>query len=727
VSTSNGKALVLTGDGAANIRVSDDRQDTERQYAAVRAFEQRHGVTVPQRHWFKDQGWARDTADVRPAFQSLMKAAESGRVKWIVVDQLDRFGCKNAKQLFAYLYRLEEAGCRLFDASGREWTGEDDATEVSAWVEGKKSKREQTSNSHRVLGAKAERARDGEWQSGLPPLGLDVVCFSRGTDQELWRVVHDGPDRRAKVYPDGRTECYDGPRNFPSHQDQTEVMRFAPSRDGAKVDAARNLFKRYAAESVSPGELARWLNRLKHRNARGGLFQGKDVRRLLANPIYTGVYAWNRSHSGKFGAFRDGRVVPDTSYGERETANARDDWTRSRRLFEPLVDPETWEAVQGKLARETVRAKAPRSPELYLSGLLFCAGCGEPMVGGRDRRGALQYHCGTYQKFANRGNPRACPCRRNGISQRVLDRALGHALRESGQRLELLRGDLDTGRLTGPLEGQEETAWQGFRDGIARLTGYLAQHHPEEYNAILEEQSRKAEEDEAAVKNSVPARPGLLAEKGGRLLEAHRAALASPPGEHRDEFVEACLDVFRTAFDPAVADAELSDLEAQHDRLVKDWRDLPTPRAKVKAKARLEALEARMEELERLKADADGAVRRRWQEMQELSLAITEATQAIRVDAPERSLRHKAEAVRRAVRRIDCAFTYGPDGREVTITAHPALGEPVEVREGRGAPLPRPGALLPAYWSASRRNSAESRTGSRAVSGDIRSRQKAAR
>jgi DNA invertase Pin-like site-specific DNA recombinase len=83
-------------------------------------------------HWYKDEGWARDTADERPDFQQLMKLVEAGRIQWIVVDRLDRFGTKSSKQLIVYLYRLEEAGCRLFDASGREWTGDDDATEISA-------------------------------------------------------------------------------------------------------------------------------------------------------------------------------------------------------------------------------------------------------------------------------------------------------------------------------------------------------------------------------------------------------------------------------------------------------------------------------------------------------------------------------------------------------------------------------------------------------------------
>src|SRR5262249_20576453 len=154
------------------IRVSGDEQDTERQYASIRAFEQRHGVSIPGRHWFKDEGWARDQADKRPDFQRMIQEAEAGQVQWIVVDALDRFGGKSAKQLFAYLQRLEEAGCKLYDAGGKEWTGEDDATEITAWVEGKNSVKEQRSKSHRVLGGKAEKARAGEWQGGPVRLGF---------------------------------------------------------------------------------------------------------------------------------------------------------------------------------------------------------------------------------------------------------------------------------------------------------------------------------------------------------------------------------------------------------------------------------------------------------------------------------------------------------------------------------------------------------------------------
>src|SRR5262245_2667841 len=143
MSATYGNGLRLTGTGAAYIRVSTDQRDTERQYPAVRAFEKRHEVSIPKPYWFKDEGWARDQADRRPEFQRLIKLAESGRIQWIVVDRLDRFGTKSAKQLLHFLYRLEEASCQLFDASGKEWTGEDDATEITALIEGKTSVKEQ--------------------------------------------------------------------------------------------------------------------------------------------------------------------------------------------------------------------------------------------------------------------------------------------------------------------------------------------------------------------------------------------------------------------------------------------------------------------------------------------------------------------------------------------------------------------------------------------------------
>jgi DNA invertase Pin-like site-specific DNA recombinase len=184
MSKDDGDGPSLSGSGAAYIRVSTDQQDTERQFAAVRAFEQRRKVSIPKHHWFRDEGWARDEADKRPDFQRLLKLAESGAVQWIVVDALDRFGTKDAHQLVHYLYRLREGRCRLYDAAGKEWTGEDIATIITAVVEGEKSKGEQTSKSHRVLGGKIEKARAGQWQGARSGWGStwSVITARRTTN-----------------------------------------------------------------------------------------------------------------------------------------------------------------------------------------------------------------------------------------------------------------------------------------------------------------------------------------------------------------------------------------------------------------------------------------------------------------------------------------------------------------------------------------------------------------
>jgi hypothetical protein len=179
---------------------------------------------------------------------------------------------------------------------------------------------------------------------------------------------------------------------------------------------------------------------------------------------------------------------------------------------------------------------------------------------------------------------------------------VGRYLAETGRRLELLTGGLDAGHLTDRLEGQEDAAWQGFRDGIERLTGYLAENHPDEYAAILAEDARRAAEDEEAIRTGSPVAPAgiLAAHYGERLRVAHeKAKTGDNPNVATNDFVEACVACYRSVFDPSAVEAELAALREEHDRLVDRWGDLPTKRAKDTAAARLAALDARMGELGR--------------------------------------------------------------------------------------------------------------------------------
>jgi DNA invertase Pin-like site-specific DNA recombinase len=696
--TSDG--LKLTGDGAAYIRVSDDEQDTARQYASAHAFEKRHGVTIPKQHWFVDEGWARDAADRRPDFQRLMRLAEEGRIRWIVVDRLDRFGTKSAKQLMAYLYRLEEAGCRLFDASGREWTGEDDATEIAALIEGKKSAKEQREKSHRVLGGKVARARLGEWQGGPVRLGFDVACYSRETNKEVWRVVCEGRDKRLKVYPDGRTERFDGKGNFPRWQETMEVLRIAPSNDQAKIDAAVGVFQRFAKESISFTSLAHCLSSLGFRTCYGGRFQSHHIESMLADPIYLGYYTWNRLHCGKFGRYTGEQVVPDANYGEKVSRNEEADWVQSRRLFQPLVDPKTWAAVRGKLARRTKRTNAPRSAAQYLAGLVHCGNCGRPMVTGSLRKTAKgprkdghtgerhEYFCGTYAKCCREKRRNESPCLRNGVFQDVLERYIDRYLEETGRRLELLTTRPDGSHVFDRLEGQETEAWQAFCEGVARLEAYLAEHHPAEYAAIIAEDEAKREEE--AYIRANPDSPRVPA---GRLFANLDLQAAAGKTLERDPFarpgspyVRDCLAAYRSLFDPEAVAQKVARLEAEHDALMARWADLPTPRAKEKARQRFAELEARIERLRQQQRNVADVVEQHYGRLNDLQAALAEARLAMRSEQGERALRQRSEAIRSVIQRIECTFkATGQTGagwgkrnsQLVSVTFYPVVGDPV--------------------------------------------------
>jgi hypothetical protein len=195
----------------------------------------------------------------------------------------------------------------------------------------------------------------------------------------------------------------------------------------------------------------------------------------------------------------------------------------------------------------------------------------------------------------------------------------------------------------------ETEAWQEFALGMERLTIYLAKHHPEEYDAIVKD---------AYGEDATP-----------------------------HEFVEACLACYRANFDPSGLAEEVERLEAEHDGLMKQWADLPTPRAKEKAKERFAALEARIAELRRQQEDVAEVVASHYREMNDLQRAIDDAKLAMKAEADERALRRRAEALRGVIQRIECTFTAtGQTGggwgkktaRLAAVTIYPLVGEAAE-------------------------------------------------
>jgi DNA invertase Pin-like site-specific DNA recombinase len=378
--------LSLSGTGAAYVRVSDKGQDPARQRTSIHAFEERHGVKITPQHWYEDHGLKRHESDKRPAFQRMLAAVRAGRLGWVVVDQIDRFGFKDQYEAGELVAPLRRAGCRLYDTKDEDWSGDDFISFMKLGFAGHASRTEQVTKSLRALGGMVEGAKRGEYQGGPPKFGFDIDCLDRATGAEQWRVVYEGRDlvgieededgkrhrvyhmRRRKVYPDGHEERFDGKVVFRTSED-TQLIRQVPAKDPARREAVQKLFRRYATETISFAGLAKWLNGLKITNAYHQPFQSRDVLLILGDDSYTGHPTFGRRRKGGFHRI-DGGVVKelerDSKLKGKETIAAPADVIKSATpLYEPFVDQDLWDRVQRKLHGRSRASYAPRKPEMF--------------------------------------------------------------------------------------------------------------------------------------------------------------------------------------------------------------------------------------------------------------------------------------------------------------------------------------------------------------------------
>jgi hypothetical protein len=502
----------------------------------------------------------------------------------------------------------------------------------------------------------ARKAAEGEWMGGPIPPGFDVACYYRATGKELWRVLNEGPVKRLKVYPDGSTERYDGEDAFPAHQKKLELLRLAPTRDKGKREIVARAFRKFLTEAISPHQLGHWLHGEGLFTSGGGRLQSHHVERMLRDPAYVGRPAWNKDHRGKFHRRTATGLVPDPGSGRKTSANAPADWVQlaGEPLYEAMVDPETFAAVQDKLGREGKgkRRRTIRSPANYLAGgFLVCAHCGEDMVVG-SKTGT--YVCGTYARHCRQRTVEGSPCRPNRVSQAVIQEYIDRWLRDERRTLDQLLLRPDDPEIERKWE-EEGAAWLVLREGVEGLTHYLQQRFPDDYAALLAELDAREAEPRESPESGAEAPPGFLAEKlKGRLGSRENAT--KPPRADPGEFVEMLLALYRRRFDPDAVEAELNELDAEHTRLHEEVSTMKTERTKQKTWAKLYEVEARMRALELEKENCARQVKDQLRHIGQIQADIFEAEEAMRAGADERSLRRKAEALRRVIDRMVCGF-----------------------------------------------------------------------
>ena len=164
------------GTGGRYHRVSTTRQDTERQVADIDRWLDTMKVSTSQTWEDHD---SRDKAEQRYDFQRMLSAVRSRSVDWIVIQTIDRLGFKDTYEFFSFINEFRANNVQLWSAADNTCISHaDDARILTNAIAGLTSSKEQIEKANRIQTKRLQKGKLGHYQGGLPPYGLDVVCFS---------------------------------------------------------------------------------------------------------------------------------------------------------------------------------------------------------------------------------------------------------------------------------------------------------------------------------------------------------------------------------------------------------------------------------------------------------------------------------------------------------------------------------------------------------------------
>ena len=644
-------ALDLQGPGGMYLRVSDDKQDVETQRQTAIEWLIRHGIDPAKVEFYIDVDWSRDETDRRPEWLRMLADIDAGRRKWIGITAKDRFGTASGRRKVLFYARLWDAGCKLYLTTGDQLLNAPDfASDVVALSDGNTEEQELRTKSERALDKMRQHAAKGRWMGGTVPPGLDVVCTDI-TGREFWRVQFYGDDMRVKINPDRTRQRYDGPENFPG-RDPGQFLTLRPSLDAARVQLVLDVYTWFMTEALSTYQIAARLNEQGRPYPNGGVWRHYHIDTMLRSMTYLGIPTWNKTTKAKWHEFTGGRLTAHKEKNTRIRRHDRADWIIANRQFEEIVPQELFDAVQAKLGQPT--ARAPKSADLWLSGLLFCANCGAKLHG-TVKNDVPQYICANYLR-------KKCRCH-----------LLKHADAEGWVRefLEETAALLPTVRTPAPdVSGKMQAAWEDAMKRLAaaaevvrgRVTEW-ARNNPEAPTAAFMTDVEVVDPRT----HEISIKPYLDVSKAYRhLFSGEQGALTA----RRDQ-----LDTEHTALTLALV---------KNDPAV-----IPNERAKRKVQDRIDELDRELADIEsRLKNAADAHQQAR----EELNRLLTEWEAAREALNNDSTARQRADAVRKVIGRID--VTFNPTGRrrpqfyaaQVVITAVGAETTPKVRNVGSAGP-----------------------------------------
>src|SRR5450755_4496419 len=318
-------------------RVSSERQRRDEtiqsQTVGLRELAAQRGLLVPEDLLFEDDGFSGASLQ-RPALERLRDRAAEGAFEVLLCHVPDRLARRYAYQVLL-LEEFSRAGVEVIFARGGEHSGTPE-DELLRQFQGMIAEYERAQIRERTRRGKLHRARTGH-QAVLScaPYGYRYVKKSEHSDG-FWEI------------------------------------------DAAQAEVVREVFARYINDSVSIGEIARWLSERGVPTRTGkAVWDRSSVWGILRNTAYRGQAAFGKTKTLE----RHGKPTRTTrARGERHGRRpAREDQSAEKWTLiavPAIISEETFELAQARLAQNAHFAKRNTKKPTLLQGILVCRECG---------------------------------------------------------------------------------------------------------------------------------------------------------------------------------------------------------------------------------------------------------------------------------------------------------------------------------------------------------------
>jgi DNA invertase Pin-like site-specific DNA recombinase len=354
------------------LRMSSGKQEASipSQRAALLEYAAKHGYRIVGE--YVDEAISGDATDKRAGFLRMREDAAAGKYRVILCWDQDRFGRFDPIEGGHWIFPFRQSQVRLETiAQGRiDWEDLVGQLVYSINQVGKAQYlRDLSRNTVRGQLSAAQAGRAGT--GGAAPYGY------RSQGAEVWIVP-----------------------------EEAEVVRW--------------IFAEYLLPDRSIRAIAAELNQRRVPTPRGSkAWKQNTVRGILGRRKYTGTFVYGAESSGRYFAARGGEMVPRRK--SDPIAPSQPIVIPGR--FEALIDQDTFEAVQHKLALRQTNRRTKRCRCFALSGLLRCGNCGGTYAGS-VRGGVPRYMCRTYQQGGK------AACFENGVPETPLLACVAQKIRE---------------------------------------------------------------------------------------------------------------------------------------------------------------------------------------------------------------------------------------------------------------------------------------------------------